>query len=36
MAPGANMLFRFEVEGGGVRAAGEMVWGGGVRLIAAR
>ena len=36
VAPGANMLFRFEVEGGGVRAAGEMVWGGGVRLIAAR
>lgn len=44
MAPGANMLFRSAVDGGGVRAAGEMFCGGGipccggggVRLIAVR
>lgn len=35
-APGANMLLRLDVEGGGVRADGEMACGGGVRFIVAR
>lgn len=35
MAPGANMLFLFDVEGGGVRMEGEMACIGEPRFIAA-